>query len=70
MRPPHMHLRKKSILQTATGISAPITAHGILSIKTLLPLTRERHQNPISGKNKLEIGINSDLLGIIQCRDR
>ncbi len=29
---------------------------------------RERHQNPISGKNKLEIGINAKFSGIIEDR--
>lgn len=43
----HMHLRKKSILLTVTGISVPITAHGILSIKTLLPLMRKTSKSNI-----------------------
>ena len=38
---------KKSTSQTVTGISAPITAHGILSIKTLLPLMRKTSKSNI-----------------------
>ena len=46
---------------------APITAHGILSIKTLLPLMRKTSKSNIC-KNKLEIGINAKFSGIIEDR--